>query len=132
MTANVTFVLASVQDAVKIPNAALRFKPTRDQIQAIREQFSNGGGHHGSGHRDGSGGGFAGVKVGPDGKPDFGDKKPVWKLVDGRPHMVLVKPGLTDGSTTQLVEGEIEPGDVLVTDVQGLPSPGSQRKVSAF
>ncbi|HSK05684.1 MAG TPA: efflux RND transporter periplasmic adaptor subunit, partial [Kofleriaceae bacterium] len=32
MTANVTFVLAQVADAVKIPNAALRFKPTREQM----------------------------------------------------------------------------------------------------
>ncbi len=141
MTANTTFVLAQVQDAVKIPNAALRFKPTREQIQAIRESFG-GSGHHGSGHRgeggSGGSGGWAGgmpngMKMGADGRPDYGDKKPVWKLVDGRPKMVLIKPGLTDGSTTQLIEGELEPGDTLVTDVQGLPTPSSPgRKVGAF
>ena len=42
MTANITFVLAQVADAVKIPNAALRFKPTRDQIEALRAQFGRG------------------------------------------------------------------------------------------
>jgi HlyD family secretion protein len=133
MTTNVTFVLASVQDAVKIPNAALRFKPSRDQIAAIREQF---GGHRGSGHHSGEAGsgswGSGNMKIGPDGRPDFGDKKPVWKLVDGRPKMVLIKPGLTDGSTTQLIDGDIAPGDTLITDVEGLPSPGNQRKVGAF
>ena len=41
MTANVTFVLAQVADAIKIPNSALRFKPTRDQMQAI---FADSGG----------------------------------------------------------------------------------------
>ena len=32
MTANVTFVLDQVENAIKIPNAALRFKPSRDQM----------------------------------------------------------------------------------------------------
>jgi HlyD family secretion protein len=138
MTANVTFVLAQVADAVKIPNAALRFKPTREQMMAIRQSFG-GSGHHGSGHHGGGSGsdagssGWGGMKMGSDGKPDFGDKKPVWKLVDGRPKMVLIKPGLTDGSTTQLVEGELEPGDVLITDIEGLPAAAqNQRKVGAF
>src|SRR6185295_19715790 len=62
MTANVTFVLAQVADAIKIPNAALRFKPTREQIQAIYAELGGrggrGGGSGGSGGRrgrDGSG-----------------------------------------------------------------------------
>jgi HlyD family secretion protein len=63
--------------------------------------------------------------------PDYGDKKPVWKLgADGQPKMVLVKPGLTDGSVTQMVEGELEPGDQLVTEIQGVAAP--TRKVGAF
>ena len=70
-------------------------------------------------------------KMGKDGKPDFGDRKPVWKLVDGRPKMVLIKPGLTDGSSTQLVEGELQPGDELITEIQGLPTTAT-RKVGAF
>ena len=61
----------------------------------------------------------------------FGDKKPVWKLVDGRPRMVLVKPGLTDGSTTQMIDGELQPGDQLITGIQGLPST-PRRKIGAF
>ena len=55
-------------------------------------------------------------------KRDFGDKKPVCKLVDGKPKMVLVKPGLTDGSSTQMLEGDLEPGDQLITEIQGLPT----------
>lgn len=155
MTANVTFVLDQVADAIKIPNAALRFKPSRDQMMAIREAF--GGGHKGSGsgrHHGGSGsasadepaipaakgGNPAGGPPGPPdqggaawGKKDFGDKKPVWKLVDGKPKMVLIKPGLTDGSSTQLLEGELEPGDQLVTEIQGLPeAPKNARKIGVF
>ena len=142
MTANVTFVLQQVADVIKIPNAALRFKPTRDQIMALREQFGGGrkrGSGMGSGHR-GSGAMAEGSGM-P--KPDaasgasggaamkFGDKKPVWKLVDGKPKMVLIKPGLTDGSSTQMVDGDLQPGDQLITEVSGLKT-SPNRKIGAF
>ena len=139
MTANVTFVLDQVADVIKIPNAALRFKPTRDQIMALREKFSMGSGHHrGSGAGGPPGGGSAMMP-----KPDaasgasggagmkFGDKKPVWKLVDGKPKMALVKPGLSDGSSTQMIEGDLKPGDQLITEIQGLKA-GPTRKIGAF
>ncbi len=162
MTANVTFVLAHVADAVKIPNAALRFKPSREQMMALREHFgggSGGRGWRGSGGPGGAGGsggsgpegprgnreGFAG-QGGPGGggggpggggprggggnRRDFGDKKPVYKLEDGRPRMVLIKPGLTDGSATEMLEGDLAPGDQLITEISGLPT--ATRRVGAF
>ncbi|MEJ7603528.1 MAG: efflux RND transporter periplasmic adaptor subunit, partial [Kofleriaceae bacterium] len=153
MTANVTFVLDQVADAIKIPNAALRFKPTREQLTAIREQLGGGArGSGGSGRRNrasgaddgaprggpnsggpgggGPGGGGGGPAGGGGRTRDFGDKKPVYKLVDGRPRMVLVKPGLTDGSSTQMVEGDLKPGDLLVTEISGVAAPA--RRVGPF
>src|SRR5205085_27060 len=129
------------------PNAALRFKPTREQMQAIREEMGGGsGGSGGSGRRGnrGSGGGSDGggsgsrqrgsdARSGASGggmKRDFGDKKPVYKLVDGRPKIVLIKPGLTDGSSTEMVEGDLVPGDQLVTEINGVAAPA--RRVGAF
>jgi len=147
MTANVTFVLAQVADAVKIPNAALRFKPSREQMMAVMAQFGgrgSGGRRHGSGSAAG-----APVPNGPPGGPpgrgtdavtgasgpvlqrDLGDKKRVFKLVNGRPMPVLIKPGLSDGSSTEMVEGDLAPGDQLVTDIGGVPTT-STRKVGAF
>jgi HlyD family secretion protein len=152
MTANVTFVLAQVADAIKIPNSALRFKPTREQLQAVYAEFGGRGGRGGSGGSGGSGGRRGGSGApggGPGGaggrspmdattagsaaapRRDFGDKKPVFKLVAGKPRMVLVKPGLSDGSSTQMLEGELEPGDQLVTEIIGAPT-GPARKVGAF
>jgi HlyD family secretion protein len=143
MTANVTFVLDQVADVVKIPNAALRFKPTRDQIMALRDKFGGGSGsghHHGSGGSGQMPGGGSGA---PMPRPDaasgasggagmkFGDKKPVWKLVNGKPKMVLIKPGLTDGSSTQMIDGDLQPGDQLITEIQGLKA-GPTRKIGAF
>jgi len=146
MTANVTFVLAQVDNAIKIPNAALRFKPTREQAMAMRQASgmpgrrgsgARGGGAGGPGGVGGAGGGGAGgpppgMRIGPDGRPDFGDKKMLWKLVDGAPRMVLVKPGLTDGSATELLEGDLKPGDELITEIKGGPKAGPRRRMGAF
>jgi HlyD family secretion protein len=41
MTANVTFVLDQVADAVKIPNAALRFRPSPEQMRSLAEAFGS-------------------------------------------------------------------------------------------
>ncbi len=158
MTTNVTFVLDQVSDAIKIPNAALRFKPTREQMMAVFAQFGGGRGSGSGRHHGGSGGGsgdkgergdkdeLAGVKSGDSGPPgpppgDMAagpaskqaatDRKPVWKLVNGRPKRVMIKAGLTDGSSTQLVEGDLAPGDELITEIIGAPT-GPARKVGAF
>ena len=146
MTANVTFVLAQVAEAVKIPNAALRFKPTREQLMAVFAEFgrrgsgSGGFGGSGSGGRGrGSAGGSGGPgrldaasgASGPMQQRDLGDKKRVFKLVDGRPRPVLIKPGLTDGSSTEMLEGDLQPGDQLVTEILGAPT-GPSRNMGAF
>jgi HlyD family secretion protein len=148
MTANVTFVLAQVAEAIKIPNSAIRFKPTREQLQAVFPELadrggrgSNGrgrgsdgagrtGGPGGSGGPGGMGGSMGGAGNRPPGR-EFGDKKPVYKLVNGRPQRVLIKPGLTDGSSTEMLEGELEPGDQLITEIIGAPT-GPTRKLGAF
>jgi HlyD family secretion protein len=54
----------------------------------------------------------------------------VWKLENGRPRPVTIKPGLSDGSSTQLVEGDLKPDDQLITEVTGLPA--ATRRVGAF
>jgi HlyD family secretion protein len=163
MTANVTFVLEQVENAIKIPNAALRFKPSRDQMMALFEKFGGGprgrrggsggsggwgGGERGSGERgsgergprNGSGGasdgsagsadGMAGGGRGGGGRNQDPSRKQLWKLVDGKPQMTFVKVGLSDGSTTQMLEGDLKPGDQLITEIQGLPV--TQRRMGAF
>src|SRR5262249_36159699 len=93
MTANVTFVLSQVENAIKIPNAALRFKPSRDQMMALAERFGGirggrgsgtGRGMRGSGERGSGGGGerpqrpdaMTGASGG--GMKGVGDRKPLW------------------------------------------------------
>jgi len=135
MTTNVTFVLAQVTDAVKIPNAALRFKPSRDQMAAMREAGGGRGSGRGSGRRNRGSGGSGDGPPGGGGsggmRRDLGDKKMVWKLEDGKPKMVIVKPGLTDGSATEMLEGDLKPGDQLITEISGVAATNS-RRVSPF
>jgi HlyD family secretion protein len=154
MTANVTFVLQKVADATKIPNSALRFKPSREQLQAVfkalgMEMPTRGGGRGGGGSgARGSGGG------GPDGAPGGEmagggaggggrdkSRARVFKLVDGKPQMVMVKLGMTDGSSTEILEGDLKPGDLIITEIKGgsIPAstpasggPGGRGRVSAF
>jgi HlyD family secretion protein len=155
MTANVTFVLAEVKDVITVPNTALRFNPSREQLAAAGITMGGRGGGSGSGGRGGGGGGGSGAR-GPGGPPTEGgppgeggggrqrdpNRKRLFKLVDGKPQMVVVKLGLTDGSSTQIVEGELQPGDQLVTEIKGGPpagkpaagggAPGGRPKVSPF
>jgi HlyD family secretion protein len=75
-------------------------------------------------------GGAGGGSGGRGNRQQDPSRKQLWKLVDGKPKMVFVKVGLTDGSSTQLLEGEVQPGDQLITEIQGLEPP--KRKMGAF
>lgn len=134
MTTNVTFVLEEVANVVRIPNAALRFKPTPAQLQAMfggegrpgggRRRGGGGAASAGSGSGSGAASGSgSGRWAGKDGDAaQDPTRKTVWKLDNGKARPVRVKVGLTDGSKTQLVDGELQPGDHLITTVSGAPT----------
>ena len=98
----------------------------------------NGSGSWGGGSASGSAGGGSGAPRGEGGGGGGGGgerqrdptRKQVWKLVEGRPKIAFIKVGLTDGSSTQLLDGELQPGDQLITEIQGLAAP--KRKMGAF
>lgn len=103
MTANVTFTFARADDTLRLPNAALRFRLDEGSVA-------------GRGGRDaGQGSGAGGARAVRD--PTL---RPVWVLRDGGPpERALVKTGLTDGSFTQVLEGELNEGDQVITDRAG-------------
>jgi HlyD family secretion protein len=128
MTANVNFVFANREDVLRIPNAALRFRPSnevftalkmeppkraRDGADAAKSQAGGGGkapGGMGS-HQ------HAGASGGPSaGTDDTPDRKAVWVLKGGLPSSIRVKTGTTDGSKTEVVEGPLAEGDQVLTD----------------
>ena len=202
MTANATVNFAERDDAVSIPNAALRFKPPPEVLALITEGDGGGAGqrrHHAHGEGsdgDGGGGGMHGGRdggggrrwrnrvdagggtmgspgtvadstpphpagaaqlpsatvSGPDGgkaaplhalsAPDGGiapvedtgsaeevtlEDRTLYVLRGGAPHEVDVVLGLSDGSYTEVVSGDLHEGDEVITDatVNGGSSSGS-------
>jgi HlyD family secretion protein len=50
----------------------------------------------------------------------------VWTLADNKPSPQKVKTGISDGTFTEVVEGELKAGDVVITDALGAGSPNLQ------
>lgn len=91
MTANVKIEVAKRTNVLRIPNAALRFRPTQDLFAALNQpvppeltQFANGGGGNGRGGRGGRGGNGAGGDV-PGGPAGAGNQSPSAPLASAAP-----------------------------------------------
>jgi len=112
MTANVTFVYAEKDDVLKIPNAALRFRPPPGLLaEGARVPGGNVAGAVRPEAAKGQGRG-----------PETPDRRTVWILRDGKPWPVRIRTGISDGSATEVLEGELQPGGEVVTDSVGPPS----------
>jgi len=93
MTANVTVQVASSADALRVPNAALRIRPTSEQLAAL-----------GAGATPDSNGG----------PPNAGA---VWRQVGETLERVPVRTGITDGSFTEITGGALEADDRVATAI---------------
>jgi HlyD family secretion protein len=107
MTANVTFVWAERKEALRLPNAALRFRPPEGLLPAAPQ----GGGRPAAGGKGGNG------APREPGARDAPNRRTVWLLRDGRPSPIEVTVGVTDGSFTEVLEGSLAPGDACIVDV---------------
>ncbi|HEY8073148.1 MAG TPA: efflux RND transporter periplasmic adaptor subunit [Labilithrix sp.] len=114
MTATVTIIYAERDDAIAIPNAALRFHPPSEAASAISGMPSasaSASARHGTHpHPPGSASGGNASSSRP-------ERKEVFVLNGGRPEAKSVMTGLSDGTVTELVKGDLKPGDEVVTDV---------------
>ncbi|WP_242343788.1 efflux RND transporter periplasmic adaptor subunit [Anaeromyxobacter terrae] len=123
MTATVTFVYAEKDDVVRLPNAALRFRPPPGFGQPERANGGASGNAAAATPGGAAGQGAIGSRgAGPGRGGGRGADRSVWVVRDGRPVQVPVVLGVSDGSLTELVKGEVQPGDELVTDAQATRS----------
>jgi HlyD family secretion protein len=109
MTANVSIVVAERDNALKIPNSALRFRlpETASTGGVARAQSGSGGGGRPGGGSGGSG--WTGKKR------ERSPTRTVYVLgADGKPKPVQIKAGITDGLATEVIEGLSE-GDKVIT-----------------
>jgi len=58
-----------------------------------------------------------GARRGGEGHGEAVDRRTLWILRGGQPRGVPVRVGLSDGSLTEIVEGDVKEGDLAVTDV---------------
>jgi HlyD family secretion protein len=138
MTANVSVVIAERHDALKIPNAALRYRPpdaaktsgaasatpgvggtTAPAAPTGGEAAPAGGaprgpGAGGPGRRGGGAGGPGGGKRREGGSGGGPVERTVYVLVNGQPQPTKVKLGITDSIFTEVIEG-LKEGDVVIT-----------------
>jgi HlyD family secretion protein len=103
MTANVTVVYAERRKVLAIPNASLRFRPP---VAAVASAVGSAEPHHG--HWKGS-----------SGDADVPETRTVWVLRAGQPQPAIVHPGLTDGSLTEVSDGDLNEGDQVIVDTVG-------------
>ena len=124
MTANCTFVWAEKDDALRIPNAAMRFRPPADLLASLRSGAGSGRRAQGA-TAEGAQGGTPPRQWSQPATTDP-DRKTVWVLRDGKPRPVKIRTGVSDGSLTDVTEGELNEGDLVITDMSGGGSAGQQ------
>jgi HlyD family secretion protein len=97
----VTFTPAERKDVLRLPNAALRFRPeTKPAGSAEAAKAPRGSG---GGSRSGGGGGS--------------DHRTVYRLKGIQAEPVDIQIGLTDGSVTEVVSGDLHEGDPIITEL---------------
>jgi HlyD family secretion protein len=89
MTAHVQIVVTRHENVLRVPNAALRFKPLKEESGAVAGKNNN---------RKEKGRGGA----------------TVYRLDQGEPEPVRIKAGISDGTYTEVLGDELKPGELLV------------------
>ncbi|HEX8139339.1 MAG TPA: efflux RND transporter periplasmic adaptor subunit [Pyrinomonadaceae bacterium] len=136
MTANLEITIDERNDVLKVPNAALRFTPPagtgrqaaqsngaatgaaqgsrRGPTETGNVNGANGDGSTAAGGAQGQG---ARDRVAPATSPVLpGQTRRVWVLgADGNPQPRRIRVGLTDGASTEVVEGDLREGEMVIT-----------------
>ena len=130
MTANLTITIDERNDVLKVPNSALRFTPQDGQRQRTGGQGQGAGQGQGQGQR----------RQRQQGDNNFasasspvleGQTRIVWIMgQNGQPERRRIKVGLSDGASTEVVEGELKEGDMVVTGQQISGSSSAQSNQS--
>ena len=132
MTANLTITIDERNNVLKVPNSALRFTPQRSgnatagQSQNRQGQSERGEGAQGQRRQrqqgDNAAGGSGGDSAGrgnfaPASAPVLpGQTRIVWVLgQNGQLERRRITVGLSDGAATEVVDGDLQEGDMVIT-----------------
>lgn len=135
MTANLTITIDERNNVLKVPNSSLRFTPQdatgqrsggqrtggsgqgRSQNSAATPGNANAGAATKEGQSNDQQQGGSGRNFAPASAPVLaGQTRIVWVLgQDGKPQARRIKIGLTDGVATEVVEGNLQEGELVIT-----------------
>lgn len=107
MTATAEITTTQVRDALLVPSGALRFTPPETEAGAAK-----------------SSGGITGMllprmpRSAPKSASVTGMQR-VWILRSGQPVAINVKAGATDGRQTQIIDGDLQAGMAVITELAG-------------
>ena len=104
MTATATITAVERKDVLLVPNTALRFKPA----SANAAPGKSGGGIMSSM--------MPRMPLARSKSASGGAAKQVWVLRNGVPEAVSVTPGISDGRMTEITDGELKEGMVVITE----------------
>jgi HlyD family secretion protein len=120
MTANVTIDVSTVRDVLRVPNAALRFKPPQEEGKSASPTAASDPAERAA--RSGQGGGPAGAaaQMPRGGRRKSAGARPQTVYVLGADEKltpVEIRTGISDGRFTQVVSGTLAEGAAVVVGV---------------
>lgn len=112
MTVNAEFLVSQKSGVLRIPNVAIRFRPPgeKQDSQQVTRQASRSAG----GTRGGRRGGEERSRGAASGDVKDGRWVRVYLLKDGQAAPVQLRLGITDGSYTEVLEGEAQEGQPII------------------
>lgn len=105
MTANVSIIVDSRDDVIKIPNSALRFKMPETTQQKDKQPQ-------------------------PQREQKRGVGTSVWIIKNDKPQKVAIKTGISDGQFTEVISGEIKEGDEVIIEAMTKSSPAQRQQTT--
>jgi HlyD family secretion protein len=135
MTANVEFLVSQKSDVLKIPNAALRFRPPSERQPAPvagTGQATGGGPGRAAGGGAVRSGGSPNAGQGSRTREGGGNRQgTVYVLRDQNAIPVRVRLGISDGSYSEVVAGDLKAGDQVILSM-GSQTSSTPRRFFGF
>jgi HlyD family secretion protein len=118
MTANVSIVVAHRDNVLKVTNAALRFRPAEEKVAEARRSATSRSPRPNTGGRN---------------RGEYQSERTVYVLPKGasKPNPVQIKTGISDGVSTEVVEG-LKEGDRVVTAALGIEKRATPAPANPF
>jgi len=130
MTANVQFLVSEKEDALTIPNMALRFKPPEEKNESqelLRQEQSRTAPRVGA-RRTSRAGGSGGAVA--EARPVRQVK--IYLLKDGKAQPVEVQVGITDGSKSEVIDSALKENDPIIIGLSSGANQGQSATVNPF